>query len=67
LLSNFNLCRYTTGTSLLAGPTSVVEALNKKIGAKSLLGEECRIMIDQYGGAVQVEFSLPTVCESLSL
>ena len=31
---------------------SVVEALNKKIGAKSILGEECRVMIDQYGGAV---------------
>ena len=31
-----------TGTSLLAGPTHVVEALNKKIGAKGILGEECR-------------------------
>ena len=38
-----------TGTSLLAGPSDVVERINAKIGARSVLGEECRVMIDQYG------------------
>jgi len=59
-----------TGTSLLAGPTSVVEALNTLIGAKSLLGEECRVMIDQYGGDLiddLTAFSPRQVCTSVGL
>ena len=59
-----------TGTSLLAGPTHVVEALNKKIGAKGILGEECRIMIDQYGGDLLSDlaaFSSTEICTSVGL
>lgn len=59
-----------TGTSLLAGPTKVVEALNKRIGAKSMLGEECRIMIDQYGDELLrdlAEFSAADMCTSVGL
>ena len=59
-----------TGTSLLAGPTKVVEALNKRIGAKSMLGEECRIMIDQYGDELLrdlAEFSATDMCTSVGL
>ena len=59
-----------TGTSLLAGPTKVVEALNKRIGAKSMLGEECRIMIDQYGDELLrdlAEFSATDTCTSVGL
>ena len=59
-----------TGTSLLAGPTKVVEALNKKIGAKSILGEECRVMIDQYGDELLrdlAEFSATDMCTSVGL
>lgn len=59
-----------TGTSLLAGPTKVVEALNKRIGAKSVLGEECRVMIDQYGDELirdLAEFSATDICTSVGL
>jgi phytepsin len=38
-----------TGTSLLAGPKDVIEKINAKIGARPILNEECRVMIEQYG------------------
>ena len=59
-----------TGTSLLAGPTDVVQAINDKIGAKSILGEECRVMIDQYGGDLIDDLSMFTpaqVCTAVGL
>lgn len=37
-----------TGTSLLTGPADVVKKINDYIGAHSMLGEECRMLIDQY-------------------
>jgi len=37
-----------TGTSLLAGPTEIVNKINDYIGAHSMIGEECRLLIDQY-------------------
>jgi len=37
-----------TGTSLLAGPSADVTALNKKLGAIGVLSEECQIIVSQY-------------------
>lgn len=59
-----------TGTSLLAGPTEVIEAINKKIGARSVLGEECRSTIDAYGDELLDDlddFSAEEVCAGIGL
>ena len=59
-----------TGTSLLAGPTDVIEKINRKIGARSILGEECRVMIDQYGEELIADLDAYTpteVCTSVGL
>ena len=59
-----------TGTSLLAGPSSVIQAINTRIGAKSILGEECRVMIDQYGSDLIDDlrsFTAEAVCSSVGL
>lgn len=37
-----------SGTSLLAGPSDIVAALNAKIGAIGILAEECDQMVDMY-------------------
>jgi len=37
-----------SGTSLIAGPSSIVKALNAKIGAIGVIAEECDQMIAQY-------------------
>jgi phytepsin len=41
-----------TGTSLIAGPTAVINQLNQKIGAVGILSEECIVLINQYGPIV---------------
>jgi phytepsin len=59
-----------TGTSLLAGPTEVIEAINTKIGARSMLGEECRSTIDAYGDELLDDlenFSAEEVCAGVGL
>ena len=59
-----------TGTSLLAGPTEVIEAINEKIGARSMLGEECRSTIDAYGDELLDDldnFSAEEVCAGVGL
>ena len=59
-----------TGTSLLAGPTEVIEAINAKIGARSVLGEECRSTIDAYGDELLDDlenFSAEEVCAGVGL
>lgn len=38
-----------SGTSLLAGPSSIINVINQKIGAVGLITEECEQMIEQYG------------------
>ena len=59
-----------TGTSLLAGPTEVIEAINAKIGARSVLGEECRSTVDAYGDELLDDlenFSAQEVCAGIGL
>lgn len=59
-----------TGTSLLAGPTKFVEAINEQIGATSVLGMECRSTIDAYGDELLddlEEFSAREICGGVGL
>jgi len=37
-----------TGTSLLAGPSDMVQTINNKLGAIGVLSEECQMLVDQY-------------------
>ncbi|GAQ92506.1 hypothetical protein KFL_010330030 [Klebsormidium nitens] len=41
-----------TGTSLLAGPSAVVAEINQAIGAKGVVSEECRTLVEEYGSAI---------------
>jgi len=38
-----------SGTSLLAGPTTVITQINHAIGASGVMSQECRTIVDQYG------------------
>jgi phytepsin len=57
-----------TGTSLLAGPSDVVAKINNYIGAHSMIGEECRLLIDQYAEQLVQEledYSSDQICTSV--
>uniref|UniRef100_A0A6N2MB49 Peptidase A1 domain-containing protein n=2 Tax=Salix viminalis TaxID=40686 RepID=A0A6N2MB49_SALVM len=41
-----------SGTSLLAGPTTVITQINHAIGASGIISEECKTMVSQYGKIV---------------
>jgi len=59
-----------TGTSLLAGPKDVIEKINAKIGARPILNEECRVMIEQYGEELiddMKKFGPKAICVSAGL
>jgi phytepsin len=60
-----------SGTSLIAGPMVIVNALNAKIGAVGLLAEECDMMIEQYApqiinGIIQKD-PPATICADIGL
>ncbi|KAJ3694472.1 hypothetical protein LUZ60_009952 [Juncus effusus] len=38
-----------SGTSLIAGPTSVIAEINQQIGAAGVLSEQCKAVASQYG------------------
>lgn len=38
-----------SGTSLLAGPTTVITEINHAIGASGVISQECKTVVDQYG------------------
>ncbi|XP_031248530.1 aspartic proteinase-like [Pistacia vera] len=41
-----------SGTSLLAGPTSVVTEINHAIGAEGIISAECKEVVSQYGDLI---------------
>ncbi|KAG4990129.1 hypothetical protein AAZX31_09G005500 [Glycine max] len=41
-----------SGTSLLAGPTTVVTMINQAIGASGVVSKECRSVVNQYGQTI---------------
>ncbi|KAJ9560923.1 hypothetical protein OSB04_006083 [Centaurea solstitialis] len=51
-----------SGTSLLAGPTTVVAQINEAIGAAGVMSEQCKSLVDQYGKAI-IEMLLSEVAE----
>ncbi|XP_020249224.1 aspartic proteinase oryzasin-1-like [Asparagus officinalis] len=38
-----------SGTSLIAGPTTIVAEINQKIGAAGVVSQECKTVVAQYG------------------
>ncbi|XP_074578048.1 aspartic proteinase oryzasin-1-like [Curcuma longa] len=38
-----------SGTSLIAGPTTVIAEINQKIGASGVVSQECKAVVAQYG------------------
>ncbi|KAK9014466.1 hypothetical protein V6N11_005622 [Hibiscus sabdariffa] len=41
-----------SGTSLLAGPTSVITMINEAIGATGVASQECKAVVQQYGETI---------------
>jgi phytepsin len=38
-----------SGTSLIAGPTSIITEINQKIGGTGVVSQECKTVVSQYG------------------
>jgi len=60
-----------TGTSLIAGPSDAVTALNNKIGATGVLSAECEQFVDQYEqqiiNAIVNDIDQTTACTDMGL
>lgn len=60
-----------TGTSLLAGPSAVVQALNNKLGATGVLSTECEQIVAQYEdqiiNAIINDLDPTTACTEIGL
>lgn len=41
-----------SGTSMLAGPTTVITQINHAIGASGVVSQECKMVVDQYGKTI---------------
>ncbi|XP_076928717.1 cyprosin-like [Bidens hawaiensis] len=41
-----------SGTSLLAGPTSIITQINQAIGAEGVVSQQCKTLVDQYGRTI---------------
>ncbi|CAH2047999.1 unnamed protein product [Thlaspi arvense] len=41
-----------SGTSLLAGPTTVIAMINKAIGASGAVSQQCKTVVDHYGQTI---------------
>ncbi|KAK4386711.1 Aspartic proteinase A1 [Sesamum angolense] len=41
-----------SGTSLIAGPTTVIAMINQAIGASGVVSQECKSVVEQYGQSI---------------
>ncbi|KAL2253301.1 aspartic proteinase A1-like isoform X2 [Sesamum indicum] len=41
-----------SGTSLIAGPTTVIAMINRAIGASGVVSQECKSVVEQYGQTI---------------
>lgn len=41
-----------SGTSLVAGPTTVITQINQAIGAAGVMSQQCKTLVDQYGKTI---------------
>ncbi|KAM0028931.1 putative phytepsin [Helianthus debilis subsp. tardiflorus] len=41
-----------SGTSLLAGPTTIITQINHAIGAAGVMSQQCKTLVDQYGKTI---------------
>eukprot|EP01092_Planopodium_desertum_P012701 TRINITY_DN6007_c0_g1_i1.p1 TRINITY_DN6007_c0_g1~~TRINITY_DN6007_c0_g1_i1.p1 ORF type:complete len:370 (-),score=95.83 TRINITY_DN6007_c0_g1_i1:374-1483(-) len=60
-----------SGTSLLAGPSSVVTQINQQIGAIGILSEECEMIVDQYEDEIIQgiidKYNASTICTNINV
>ncbi|KAJ7967721.1 aspartic proteinase-like [Quillaja saponaria] len=60
-----------SGTSLLAGPTTVITMINHAIGASGVVSQECKAVVSQYGQAIMdlllVEAQPKKICSQIGL
>ncbi|KAF2284927.1 hypothetical protein GH714_032622 [Hevea brasiliensis] len=53
-----------SGTSLLAGPTTVITQINHAIGASGIISQECKTLVAQYGKVI-LEMLIAQLCDRL--
>ncbi|KAE7995380.1 hypothetical protein FH972_000187 [Carpinus fangiana] len=60
-----------SGTSLLAGPTTVITMINQAIGASGVVSQECKAVVEQYGQTIMdlllAEASPTKICSQIGL
>ncbi|GER44921.1 aspartic protease family protein [Striga asiatica] len=60
-----------SGTSLLAGPTTVVAMINQAIGATGIVSQECKAVVQQYGQTIMdlllAEAQPKKICSQIGL
>lgn len=60
-----------SGTSLLAGPTTVVTMINQAIGATGIISQECKAVVTQYGQTIMdlllAEVQPKKICSQVGL
>ncbi|CAI0625950.1 unnamed protein product, partial [Linum tenue] len=60
-----------SGTSLLAGPTTVVAMINKAIGASGVVSQQCKTVVSQYGQTIldllMAEAGPKKICSQIGL
>ncbi|OVA09776.1 Peptidase A1 [Macleaya cordata] len=60
-----------SGTSLLAGPTTIITEINHAIGAAGVVSQECKAVVSQYGEMIMdlllAETSPKKVCSQIGL
>ncbi|KAM7530810.1 hypothetical protein LguiB_034220 [Lonicera macranthoides] len=60
-----------SGTSLMAGPTTIIAQINHAIGASGVVSQECKAVVEQYGQTIMdlliAEAQPKKICSQISL